>query len=340
MRPAADGCGEAAPTHGAHDHGAPTHGAHDHGAHDHGAHDHGPGATFERRPLTERKRLFITLLVTALLLVAEIVGGLLSHSLALLSDAGHMATDAGALLLSLVACTLAARPADARRTYGFHRLEVLSALFNGLTLFAVAGYLLWEAYSRLRAPAPVKTGLMMAVASVGLAGNLVGVLLLHGQRSLNVRGAYLHLITDTLSSVAVLAGGAVMLVAKGWYVIDPILGGLIGLAVLWGAWGLVRDAVHVLLEGAPAHLDLARLTADLEHVPGVVEVHDLHVWTIASGIHALSAHVVVAGDELAAAGANDAVLTRLKELLLREHDIAHTTVQIESERYEHVGQVH
>jgi cobalt-zinc-cadmium efflux system protein len=290
--------------------------------------------------LGERARLLITLLVTVGLLAAEVAGGLLSHSLALLSDAGHMATDAGALLLSLVACTFASRPADARRTYGFRRLEVLSALVNGAALFIVAAYVLVEAYHRLRAPAPVRTTLMLAVAAVGLLGNLVGMWLLHGQRSLNVRGAYLHILTDTLSSVAVLAGGAVMWLCQGAYVVDPILGGLIGLTVLWGAYRLVRDAVHILLEAAPGHIDLGLLTADLRGVEGVVDVHDLHVWTIASGVHALSAHVVVPGKALEIAGASDAVLTRLKEVLLEKHAIAHSTVQIESEDYVHVGEVH
>jgi cobalt-zinc-cadmium efflux system protein len=284
--------------------------------------------------------LFITLIVTVVLLLTEIIGGLLSGSLALLSDAGHMATDAGALLLSLVACTFAARPPDARRTYGFHRLEVLSALVNGVALFVVAGFILHEAYLRLRAPAPVRTTLMLGVAVVGLLGNLIGVGLLRGQHSLNVRGAYLHLLTDTLSSVAVLAAGLIMLLARGAYIVDPILGGLIGLTVLWGAYGLVRDAVHVLLEAAPLHVDLVRLTHDLEAVEGVSEVHDLHVWTIASGLHALSAHVVVSGASLAQPGANDALLRRLKETLLRQHAIAHTTVQIETEAYEHVDDVH
>ncbi|MBI5482412.1 MAG: cation transporter [Deltaproteobacteria bacterium] len=307
--------------------------------HDHD-HDHDHGGTFARSRLTERRRLLITLLVTATILVAELVGGVVSGSLALLSDAGHMATDAGALLLALVACALAARPADSRRTYGFHRLEVLSALVNGALLFVVAAYLLYEAWLRLRTPVPIRTGLMLGVAVVGLLGNLVGVWLLHGLRSLNVRGAYLHLLTDTLSSVAVIAGAAVMAVAKGAWIIDPILGGLIGLAVLWGAFTLVRDAVHVLLEGTPTHIDLDRLTADLERLEGVKEVHDLHVWTIASGLHALSAHVVVPGHTLRDGGGSDAVLRRIKEFLLARHAIAHTTVQIESEDYVHVGEVH
>jgi cobalt-zinc-cadmium efflux system protein len=251
-----------------------------------------------------------------------------------------MATDAGALLLSFVACTLASRPADSRRTYGFHRLEVLSALANGAMLFLVAGYLLYEAWLRLRHPVPIRTGLMLGVAIVGLVGNLAGIWLLHGQKSLNVSGAYLHLLTDTLSSVAVIAGAVVMAVAKGAWIIDPILGGLIGLAVLWGAGTLMRDAVHVLLEGTPPHIDLDRLAQDLERLDGVEEVHDLHVWTIASGMHALSAHVVVAAATLQAAGGNDAVLRRVKEYLLARHAITHTTVQVESEDYVHVGEVH
>jgi cobalt-zinc-cadmium efflux system protein len=317
-------------------------GATGHGAASHGAdHHHATGAaTFTHTRLVERRRLLLTLAVTVTILVAELVGGLVARSLALLSDAGHMATDAGALLLSVVACTIACRPADDRRTYGFHRMEVLAALVNGVLLFAVAAYVLYEAYQRLLSPAPVRTGLMLVIAAVGLVGNLVGMWLLHGLTSLNVRGAYLHILTDTLSSVAVIVGGVVMAAVQGAWIIDPILGGLIGLTVLWGATSLVREAVHVLLEGTPGHIDLQRLITELEALEGVVEVHDLHVWTIASGMHALSAHVVVPTATLREAGANDAVLRRVKEHLLQHHHIAHTTVQIESEDYVHVGEVH
>jgi cobalt-zinc-cadmium efflux system protein len=310
--------------------------AHEH-EHEH-AHEH--GHTFAHARQTERRRLLITLVVTATILVAELIGGVMARSLALLSDAGHMATDAGALLLSLVACTLAMRPADARRSYGFHRLEVLSALLNGAMLFLVAGYLLYEAWLRLRSPVPIRTGLMLVIAVVGLLGNLAGMWLLHGLKSLNVRGAYLHLLTDTLSSVAVIVGAVVMAVAKGAWIIDPILGGLIGLAVLWGASTLVRDSVHVLLEGTPSHIDLEEMARELERLDGVRAVHDLHCWTIASGMHALSAHVVVAAATLQTAGGNDAVLRRVKEHLLARHAISHTTVQVESEEYVHVGEVH
>jgi len=288
----------------------------------------------------EQRRLFLALGITVAILAVEVVGGLVSMSLALLSDAGHMATDAAALFLAAIACRLAARPPDTRRTYGFRRIEVLSGLFNGVLLLLVAGSVFWEAVGRFFSPVPVRTGLMLGVAVVGLVGNLASAFLLHGFSSLNVRGAYLHVLTDTLSSGAVIMAAVIMSFSNRAWFLDPLLGGLIGLAVLSGAVRLVRDAIHILLEGTPAHIDIETLKREMLGLEGVVGVHDLHVWTLGSGMHALSAHVVVRGTDLLVAGANDAILGRVKTFLRTRHGITHTTLQVESEEYVHAEDVH
>lgn len=329
-------------------------GSHGHGhSHGHGDHDHDPPSTL-RAPagapskdqhdhaaahrearVGEGRRVQIVLVLTAIILVAEVVGGLLSHSLALLSDAGHMLSDVAAQVLSLVALRIATRPSDARRTYGWYRVEILAALVNGVALIVLAAWILWSAVGRLRAgQVEIHTGLMISVAVVGLVANLIAAWLLHGAQSLNVRGAYLHVLTDSLSSVAVVIGGIVMAAVHGLYILDPILSMAIGLFVVWSAWRLVGEAVDVLLENVPAGLDLDGVCGAIGACAGVREVHDLHVWTITSGLHSLSAHVVVDSGEL---HRNDAVLTEVKEVLMARFKIAHTTIQIESHEFEHVG---
>jgi cobalt-zinc-cadmium efflux system protein len=312
-------------SHGEHDHEH----EHDH-AHDHLG-DHAPGgrAPDEQRA-HERVRLAWTLGATALILVAEVVGGLLSHSLALLSDAGHMFSDVVAQGLSLAAMFLAARPADARRTYGWHRLEILAALLNGITLFVLAAGILWSGALRLRAPVEVHTGLMMVVAGVGLLANVIGAWLLHGAQSLNARSAYLHLLLDLLSSVAVMIAGAAMYFARGWFWLDPLLSMLIAVFILYSAYRLMREAVDVLLETVPRNIDLGGVSRAVGGLDGVVAVHDLHIWTITSGLYALSAHIVVAEKQ-----APDELLRRVNELLRRDFSIGHTTLQLESSEYDH-----
>ena len=284
----------------------------------------------------ERKKLALTIAVTLGILVAEVVGGLYSHSLALLSDAGHMLSDVVAQALSLVALVLAARPADERRTYGWYRIEILAALLNGLTLIALAGGILWSGALRLRAPVEIHTTMMMIIAGIGLAANLVGAWLLHDAESLNAKGAYLHILGDTLSSVAVLIGGAAMALVHGAYWLDPILSMLIALFIVYSAYRLVREAVDVLLETVPKHVDLAGVAQAIDRIDGIKDVHDLHIWTITSGMYALSAHIVLVAGHTKD---NDVLLNRVKEVLLREFKIAHTTLQLESEEYEHVGHV-
>jgi cobalt-zinc-cadmium efflux system protein len=292
------------------------------------------GGTVDRA--RERRRLILTLGVTIVIMVAEILGGLWSHSLALLSDAGHMLSDVVAQGLSLGALYLAARPADERRTYGWYRIEILAALMNGVALVALSAGILWVAAHRLPTPVEVQTALMIKIAAVGLVANLIGAWLLHDLESLNMRGAYLHILLDSLSSAAVVVGGLIMWRSRGLYWLDPVLSLLIGVFVLYSAYRLIREAVDVLLEAVPRGIDLAGVTHAIDHIEGVSGVHDLHIWTITSGLHALSAHLVVTPGHTAE---HDQLLNRVKEMLLRDFAIAHTTLQIESEDYEHVGHV-
>jgi cobalt-zinc-cadmium efflux system protein len=298
--------------------------------HDHDAHDH------QSARHADRKRLAGAIVVTLLILGAEVVGGLLSHSLALLSDAGHMLSDVVAQVLSLAALVIAARPADERRTYGWHRVEILAALGNGVTLVVLSLIIIWQAWHRLHAPVEVQSGLMMKIAAIGLGANLIGAALLRESHSLNVKGAYLHILGDTLSSVAVLAGGAVMFVAHGMYWLDPALSIAIGLFICYSSYSLIRDAVDVLLETVPRDIDLAGVTHAIDHMPRVKAVHDLHIWTITSGLHALSAHIVV---EACDNEARDQLIEDLKRVLAEQFKISHTTLQIESDSYDHACHV-
>jgi cobalt-zinc-cadmium efflux system protein len=295
--------------------------------HDH----HGHEAHAETRH-SDRRRLVAALFVTTLILIAEVVGGLLSHSLALLSDAGHMLSDVVAQALSLAALMIATRPADARRTYGWHRVEILAALANGVTLVALSLFIIWEGWRRLHAPVEVQTTLMMPIAAIGFIANLVGVWLLHGAHSLNVKGAYLHILGDTLSSLAVLAGGAAMYFLHGAYWLDPALSIAIGVFILWSSYSLIRDAVDVLLETVPRDVDLAGVTGAIAGMAHVVTVHDVHVWTITSGLYAMSAHIVVRQSDVAM---RDQLIGEIKRALLDRYKITHTTLQIESESYDH-----
>jgi cobalt-zinc-cadmium efflux system protein len=257
-------------------------------------------------------------------MVAEAVGGLLTGSLALLADAGHMLSDAGSLALALFALGIAARPRTPRRTYGYHRTEILAALVNGIALVAIAVWILVEAVERLRQPREVLAGPMMAVALGGLVVNLLGLWILAGSRgdSLNVRGAWLHVVSDTLGSLqAVVAGGLIW--AFGWLWADPLASLLIALLIGWSAWPLLSESVHVLMEGTPRHLDAEAVAAALRGVEGVEDVHDLHLWTITSGFESLSVHARVAGRE------RDPVLHDMRELLARRFGIGHSTIQLE-----------
>ena len=318
-------------------HSHPGHAGHDHHHHGHG---HGPRHSGARARGEERshdrRRLSRALALTAVILVAEAVGGWVSNSLALLSDAGHMLTDVSALALSLLALWMAEKPHTLKKTYGFYRMEILSALANGVALLGITCGILYEAYQRIRAPEPVLMGGAAVVAAVGLLANGISMRLLHGSQSMNVRGAFLHVVGDALSSVGVLVGLGVMKLT-GWLWVDPVVSVAISVIIVAGAFRLVRDAVDVLLEAAPAHVDLDAVKNILSAVPGVTAVHDLHVWTISSGIYALSAHLVVLDPMVCN---NDQILSAVKHELFDRFGIDHTTIQIESETYAHLGEVH
>jgi cobalt-zinc-cadmium efflux system protein len=284
----------------------------------------------------ERQRLTVALILSVAVAVAEVIGGLISNSLALISDAGHMLADVSALCLCLLALWFGGRPANLKKTYGYYRLEILSALANGVLLLGITVVILIEAYHRVRNPTPVKVGPMIGVTGFGLVLNLVALRLLHRKGSMNIRGAFLHVLGDTLSSLGVIAGAAVIW-WTGWVQVDPIISAGISIVIVINAFRLVKDATDVLLEAVPAHVDLEAVRQLMAEVPGVIAVHDLHVWTISSGIYALSAHLVVL-DPLKCN--NDEILSAVKHQLFDRFGIDHTTIQIESETYAHLGEVH
>ena len=273
--------------------------------------------------------MIAALLLTAVVFVAELVGGFLSNSLALLSDAGHMLTDSMALTLALLATIFASRPATKERTFGFYRLEILSSLFNGAVLTLIAGYIFFQAYERLIHPAPVWSGLMLTIATIGLLANLGSAVILAGgsKENLNLRGAFLHVISDLVSSIAVIIGGLVIQLTR-WYYIDPILGILISLLILRGALRLVFDSVNILLEAAPQGVDTEEVTRTICSFDGVEDIHDLHVWSITSGINAISAHIVIEED---AVGKTSEILKKIRDMLKEKFNISHATFQTECE---------
>jgi len=277
-------------------------------------------------PLREesRRRLAAVLAISATVMVVEAVGGWLAHSLALLADAGHLLADVAALGLSLVVAQVAHRPATAERTYGLLRLEILAALVNGAALIVIALGIAFEAYRRWRTPGDVQGALLFAVAGLGLAANAAGAAILHHghDHSLNQRGAYLHIVSDLLGAAGALAAGAIIL-ATGWVRADSLVSGLIALLILASAWRLVKESTDILLEAAPAHIALGDVHDRIASVPGVTSVHDLHVWTVTSGVIAMSGHLVVRDPR-----DNQRVLEAVQERLGRL-GIAHVTVQLE-----------
>ncbi len=278
-----------------------------------------------------RRRMVVVLGIIGLIAIVQVIGSLLSGSLALLADAGHGLTDGLGVGLALLATIAAARPPRDHRTFGLQRLEVLAALANGLIVSVVAAFILVGGVRRLFDPVGIEGDVMLAAAAIGLLGNVAGLLILHrGRRaSLNVRGAYLEVLGDTLSSVAVIAA-AVVVMTTGFLRADAIASIAIGLLILPRAWLLLRDVVHVLLEATPADVDLRDVRRHIMAAPAVVGVHDLHAWTITSGVPVVSAHVVVDDAELAEHG-HGAILDRLHRCLAGHFDIDHSTFQIEPE---------
>lgn len=277
-----------------------------------------------------RKRLGWAFALSFTYMVAEFVGGWLTNSLALLADAGHMLSDVAALALSFFAIWIASQPSPKHRTYGYYRAEILAALVNGASLIAIALMIFWEAIQRFQAPEQVAGSLMMGIAVGGLVINLVSMSILHGGReeNLNLRGAWLHVMMDALGSVgAILAGLAIWWFNWEW--VDPLASILIGLLVIYSSWRLLAEAVSVLMESAPANLDIDEVQDALHEVASVSEIHDLHVWTITSGLICLSAHAVVDDHR------RDAdVLTEMRDLLHDRFGIDHITIQIEPEGFE------
>jgi cobalt-zinc-cadmium efflux system protein len=269
-------------------------------------------------------------------MVAEVVGGVLSNSLALLADAGHMLTDAGALALSLFVAWMCRQPSRPEKTYGYLRWEILAALINGATLLLISFWIVWEAFARFRAPEPVAGGLMLGFSVVGLVVNGIAVWILHGVNtsSLNVRGAYLHVLGDMLASGGTVVA-ALFVRLTGWLAADPIASLVSTVLIVGSAWRLVREAVDVLLEAAPPHIALEAVRSRLQSIPGVESVHDLHVWTVTSGVVAMSAHAIVRQAEH-----HQGVLERAHDLL-QEMGIQHVTVQLErNEMYERELHLH
>jgi cobalt-zinc-cadmium efflux system protein len=288
----------------------------------------------------EQRRLVLTLSVTVVAMVAEAVGGWLANSLALLSDAGHLMADVGAIALSLFALRIAAKPADLKRTYGYHRLEIIAALVNGALLFAIAAGIAIEGFHRLRNPEPIQVRTVLLLASLGIVLNAVGMWITHAgaHASMNLRSTFLHLAGDLLNSVGVLISAAVI-AWTGELIVDPIVSFLIAATIVWSGVRLCREALHVLLEGAPGHIPIRDVSAAIAGVPGVSAVHDLHVWTITSGLVALSCHIVVSCDG-PGCRSHDEILTDAKALLRDRFGIEHTTIQFESEEYRHEEVVH
>lgn len=281
-----------------------------------------------RAPLNtdSRRRLTLAFVITLLVMVVELIGGWLSGSLALLADAGHMLADGAALALALFASWIAQRPATAQRSFGFMRLEVFAALVNGAVLIVIAIGIGVEAWRRLRAPLPVNGGLLLGVAGIGLFANVAAALILHRghEHSLNQRGAYLHVLGDLLGSIGALLAGTIVLVS-GWTPADPLISVLIGGLVLVSAWRLVKESTDVLLEATPRHIALSDVHERIASVPGVDSVHDLHLWTVTSGVVAMSGHVVVKNPT-----DNQPILEEVQDRM-RALGVQHVTVQVERE---------
>ena len=283
----------------------------------------------EASHLTSMGRLKIALIIVLVIMVVEVIGGILSNSLALLGDAGHMLVDALALGLSLFAMTMARRPATPTKTYGYHRVEIMAALANGTILVLVSLYIFYEAYQRFLEPPTVKVPLMLLVATIGLIANLAAILLLRreSRQSLNIKAAFWHIVGDTISSAGVIVGGIIISIT-GWGIVDPLIAVFIGCIILWGAGRLVSESVDILLEAVPRHIQVDKVVETIKKVTGVEDVHDIHIWTITSGIHALSAHLLIE-DQTVSRSAE--IVTTVNQDLAKIFNITHTTLQLECE---------
>lgn len=296
--------------------------------HHHGHHHH-----FEHTREGNKKGLTIALLITSGIMILEFFGGLITNSLALLSDSGHMLSDASSLLLSLVAIWFASRPPSPHKTYGFYRFEILAALFNGVTLFVIAGFIMWEAYERFFEPPTVASGTMMIIASIGLLANLASAwsLIRKGdvKNNVNLRSAYLHILGDALGSVGALVAGLLMLLFQ-WYIADPIISVIVALLILKSAWGVMKQSTHILMEGTPVTIDQHEVKTELESIEGVIDVHDLHIWTITSGLDTLSCHILIEDKQ-----DSQQILQQAIDKIKDRFKIEHTTIQVEKSHIQH-----
>jgi cobalt-zinc-cadmium efflux system protein len=283
-----------------------------------------------RRALPVASKLKFGIMLTSFILVVEVAGGLLSNSLALLADAGHVFTDVIALTLSWYGVKQAERPASHGMTFGYHRIGVIIAVVNAISIFAIAALIFYEASQRLGQPPEVKGLLMLSVATVGLAVNLfVAFWLRKEQRgNLNVRSAFWHALGDALASIGVIIGGIIILLT-GWFIVDPIISIIIGLIIILAAWRILREGLRVLLEATPSEIDVKKLVKTLKQVPGVKDVHDIHVWSISPQLHAMSCHVLI--DDLPTSEAAT-IRQKIEDVLGRQYDISHPTLQMECEQ--------
>ncbi|MGI9581776.1 cation diffusion facilitator family transporter [Chryseobacterium sp. RRHN12] len=277
-----------------------------------------------------KKSLLIVLCLSGTYLIAEVIGGILTNSLALLADAAHMLTDVVGLLLAFIAIKIGERKADPSRTYGYYRTEILAAVMNAVVLLGISIYVLFEAYQRFQNPPEVQSKSMLIVAGIGLIVNIAGMMILRkdSEGSLNMKGAYFEVLSDMLTSIGVMIAGVIML-ATGWYYADPLISAAIGLLIFPRTWRLLKEAINVLLEGTPKDVDIHALRKSLEEIPGVKDVHDLHVWSLTSSVNAMSAHVVKENGY-----SQNQLLKTLTDKTVNHFKISHTTFQIEEEGYE------
>ena len=296
--------------------------------HEHSSHNHGISSRSG-----DKKGLTIALLTTAVIMIVEFLGGLITNSLALLSDSGHMLSDVSSLAFSLIAMWFASKPPSPQKTYGFYRFEILAALLNGLTLFIIAGIIIWEAYQRLFDPPNVISGTMIAIAVIGLTANLFSawMLIRKGDVSgnVNVRSAYLHILGDALGSVGAIIAG-ILMSAFAWYIADPIISVIVALLILKSAWGIIDESIHILMEGTPPTVEVDEVKQALLAIPGVKNIHDLHIWTVTSGIDSLSCHLLIDSEQNSQDILQQAIVT-----IEKRFNIQHTTIQVETSDLQH-----
>lgn len=282
-----------------------------------------------------KKNLVIVLSLSGAYLIAEVIGGIITQSLALLADAAHMLTDVVGLLLALIAIKIGERKASSTKTYGYYRTEILAAVINAVVLLGISVYVLFEAYKRFRNPPEVQSQSMLIVAGIGLVVNIIGMMILRkdSNESLNMKGAYFEVLSDMLTSIGVMIAGVIMLTTN-WYYADPIISAVIGLLIFPRTWNLLKEAVNVLMEGVPKDVDPEKLRKLLEQTPGVKGIHDLHIWSLTSGVNAMSVHIV--RDKMLS---QNELLKTLTDQITANFKISHTTIQIEEEGYEE-GEMH